>query len=144
MATTQPEMRVASVMLRRGVRNPRNAFLTRVCGTRIKIRLFAQVMELVDVMVSNTIVERHAGSSPALGTTTVVGNKTKTLSSSNNRGLLEDTYLGYGAAWGGHLSGRQDIRSVQIRCVPPLAFMEPEARVGLTTNDSQVAANWTI
>ena len=54
MATTQPKMRVASVMLRRGVRNPRNAFLIRVCGTRIKIRLFAQVMELVDLSDSKS------------------------------------------------------------------------------------------
>ena len=27
--------------------------------------------------------------------------------------------MGYGAAWGGHLSGRQDIRSVRIRYDPP-------------------------
>ena len=44
----------------------------------------------------------------------------KTLKFSNNRGLLENTYLGCGAAWGGHLSGRQDSRSVQIRYGPPL------------------------
>ena len=28
-------------------------------------------------------------------------------------------YLGYGAAGGGHLSGRQDVRSVRIRYDPP-------------------------
>ena len=52
--------------------------------------------------------------------------------------------MGCGAAWGGHLSGRQNSRSVQIRYGPPLTSRRSEARVGLTINDSQVAANWTI
>ena len=30
-------------------------------------------------------------------------------------------YMGCGAAWGGHLSGRQDSRSVRIRYGPPFA-----------------------
>ena len=50
-------------------------------------------------------------------------------------------YLGCGAAWGGHLSGRQDSRWVRIPYGPPLTSRRSEARVGLTTNDFQVAAN---
>ena len=64
MATTQPEMRVASVMLRRGVRNPRNAYVDLVCGARRQKPHIWGIVGMVDEEVSNTFAGRRAGSSP--------------------------------------------------------------------------------
>ena len=41
-------------------------------------------------------------------------------------------------------SDDREVVWVRIPLSPPLVFRGPEARVGLTTIDSQVAANWII
>ena len=80
-----------------------------------KMRLFARMVESADTEVSKTSALGRVGSSPTLSTSKFSVYKTKNRAFSNNRGLLENKYLGLGTAWGGRLPCKEDI---QVGSIP--------------------------